>query len=134
MKMTTLTLFVFLYSFAFADIKATMKKEINPAFKVIVTDLRKNKIDSNTKSAAVSLAQAFVKIRAEVPEYTPHNGDVRPITADEVRLYKQYMEQMIELSQQLSIEIATERLDAAKVIFVKMDQLRTQSHEMFRPE
>lgn len=117
------------------SIKNVMKNEMNPAFKVLVAGVRKNEINQNMKTAGNQLLAALQKIQNQVPEFIPKNGQVVKPTEEDIRVYKQYMTDMIILAQQLVISLNEGQLEGekgVKSVVGLMNDLRSNAHDQFK--
>jgi hypothetical protein len=117
------------------SIKDVMKNEMNPAFKVLVAGVRKNEINQNMKVAGAKLLEALTKIQNQVPAFIPKNGQVVKPTDDDIKIYKQYMSDMIILAQQLVESMNAGQFDGekgVKSVVTLMNDLRSNAHDQFK--
>lgn len=146
------------------QIKQAMKDQIGPAFKVILGDLKKGKMDSQTQAAAQDLIAGFTKIQNLVPDYIPDSNTadgVRPPNAEEANDFKEKNRLMLSISVLLARALANNPAEVANIwqalnttvgktdrpapadlnnlaiaqeILREMGQVRKVSHDSYKPE
>ncbi len=112
-----------------------MEDEIGPAFKVIGNDMKLGKITAQTKLAGKTLLNGFTALQLETPDKAPDGkGGERPITPEEVVIFKKLNADMLALVQVLVPQLDADDVAGAQLTVKKIVDVRLEAHDLFKAD
>ncbi len=137
LKIATLFLPMLLAVSAVANttIQDLMENDIGPAFKVIGTDMKLGKITAQTKLAGKTLLNGFTALQLETPDKAADGkGGERPITPEEVVIFKQLSADMLALVKVLVPQLEADDVAGAQLTVKKIADVRREAHDLFKAD